>query len=87
MTTRYKCKCHPHSAFHWMRDDYPQQIEWTKVQRSAETSVSSSNAVNNKRADGIDVATIHNLSKAKQAHQIDPRRFHVYSKAKPKGAP
>lgn len=87
MTTPYKCKCHPHSAFHWMRDDYPQKISWSHAQKAADHSAISSNTVNAKRAYGVDVATIHGLSKAKQAHKIDPKRFHVYSKAKPKAAP
>lgn len=87
MTTRYKCNCHPFSAFHWNRPDYPAQIEWSRVQKAAEHGLISSATVNRKRAEGVDVATIHGLSNKQPHHDINPRRFHVYSKAKSKAAP
>lgn len=78
---KLKCKCHPHSAFHWWRDDYPQKIDWSGQQLVAKLSENSSRTVNDKRALGLDVATIHGLGRT--TVHLDPRRFHVYSAAVP----
>lgn len=86
MTTHYKCKCHPYSPFHWNRPDYPQHIQWGRVQLAANNGQSSSETVNRKRAEGIDIATIPGLSNRKNTYQLNPKQFHVYSKASaPKG--
>lgn len=54
----------------------------TPIQRAAVAGKNSSATVNRKRADGIDTSTIPGLSNKKQAHDTNPKRFHVYSKAK-----
>lgn len=52
------------------------------LQRAAHHGQVSSATVNRKRADGIDTSTIPGLSNKRPSHDIDPKRFHVYSKAK-----
>ena len=81
MPKQYKCSCHPQSAFHWASPDYQPSIKWRDVNRNAQISESSTRSVNDARARGIDLATIHSLSRATHTHWIDPKRFHVYSKA------
>lgn len=75
------CKCHPQSAFHWNHPDYKPSIDWSDLKRNAQISEISSRTINEARGKGIDLATVHGLSKAVHAHQLDPRRFHVYSRA------
>lgn len=78
---KYKCKCHPLSAFHWRNPDRPRMIDWSGLNRAQVSSTSSSTVVNAKRATGVDVATIHGLSNKKQAMKLDPKHFHVFMKA------
>lgn len=52
------------------------------IQRSAVTGKNASATVNRKRAEGIDTSTIPGLSNKRPSHDNNPKRFHVYSKAK-----
>ena len=52
------------------------------IQRSLAQGKAASATVNRKRAEGVDMSTIQGLSNKKQAHDTNPKRFHVYSKAK-----
>ena len=80
-----RCSCHPYSAFHWADPGYPGMIKWTDINRAHISSASSSAVVNAKRANGVDIAHIYGLSSKSQPVKLDPRRFHVYSKAKSNG--
>lgn len=52
------------------------------IQRAAVAGKNSSATVNRKRGEGKDLSTIPGLSNRKQAHEMRPKHFHVYSKAK-----
>lgn len=80
-----RCSCPPLSAFHWRDPGYVGQIQWSELNKSQVASERSSEVVNAKRAEGVDVAHIHGLSDASEKRQLDPRRFHVYSKARRNG--
>lgn len=69
-----KCKCHPLSAFHWMRPDYPQQISWRQQTRDLVTSQSSTQSLNNMRLKGIEVPTVYGLN---TTTHVNPKRFAV----------
>jgi predicted aldo/keto reductase-like oxidoreductase len=56
-------------------------IDWSDIQMSAKHGSISSAVVNKKRADGVDMATVHNLSKKTLTNRIDPRHFHIFQKA------
>lgn len=66
------------NAFNWSG----QSTIAAAIQRSAVTGKNASATVNRKRAQGIDMSTIPGLSNKTQAHDTNPKRFHVYSKAK-----
>lgn len=53
------------------------------ISRGASHSQNSSAVVNRKRKQGVDMSTIPGLCKKQPAHDTDPKRFHVYSRAKP----
>lgn len=54
--------------------------------RADKYSASSSKVVNEQRGKGKAVGTIHGISKTQgMARSLDPRRFHIYSKAVPNG--
>lgn len=80
---RYKCSCAPGSAFHWRDPNYKTHINWRELNKAQISSERSSQLVNDQRALGIDVATISGLSKIPRKVQVDPKRFHIYTKAKP----
>jgi hypothetical protein len=80
-----RCSCHPLSAFHWRDPGYPTLIQWSDLNKSQVTSERSSEVVNAKRADGVDVAFIPGLSKRVLQIRIEPRLFHVFSKARTHG--
>lgn len=78
---KYRCSCHPLAAFHWRDPDYPTHINWSEINKAQVASDRSTATVNNKRATGLDVATVHGLSNRHHPMQLDPRRFHVFMKA------
>jgi len=78
---KYKCKCHPLSAFHWRDPSRPRQIDWSDLRASQVSSVNSSAVVNAKRATGVDVATVHGLSNRQHPMKLDAKHFHVFMKA------
>lgn len=78
---KYRCSCHPLSAFHWRDPNWPQVIDWSDLNRSQSSSTHSSAVVNAKRATGVDVATVHGLSNRQHPMQLDPKHFHVFMKA------
>lgn len=60
-------------------------IQWTDINRAHISSASSSAVVNAKRANGVDIAHIYGLSNKSQPVKLDPKHFHVYSKARSNG--
>ncbi len=78
---KYQCSCHPLSAFNWRDPDWPRLIDWSDLGRSQSSSKHSSAVVNAKRATGIDVATVHGLSKNQRPLILDPKHFYVFMKA------
>jgi hypothetical protein len=66
------------NAFNWAGNSTIAQAN----QRAADHGKAASTTVNRKRAAGIDMSTIPGLSDKKQAHDINPKRFQVYSKEK-----
>ena len=76
---KYKCKCHPLSAFHWRDPSRPRLIDWSDLNKSQVTSTLSSAVVNAKRATGVDVATVHGLSN--KQHPMKLEHSYVYSPA------
>ncbi len=82
---KYRCRCHPQSAFHWRDERYVQMICWQDANKAQVASERSTQVVNAKRATGMDVATIHGLSDRPQVRKLDPKHFHVFMKAIPSG--
>ncbi len=82
---KYTCKCHPLSAFHWRNPDRPRMIDWSDLTKSLRSSESSSQSINNKRAVGKDLSTVHGLSNKVSMRVLDPRHFHVFTKARSNG--
>jgi hypothetical protein len=80
-----RCSCHPYSAFHWRDPDYPAFINWQAMNKNQIASERSSETVNAKRAEGVDVAFIPGLSTRTLQIRIEPRLFHVFTKARPHG--
>lgn len=76
-----KCSCSTQSAFHWNHPDYQASIDWRSLSRNAQISEVSSRTVNEARGKGIDLAPVHGLSRSMHTHVLDPKRFHVYSRA------
>ena len=82
---KYRCRCHPQSAFHWRDPGYVGLVSWSDIQQSAVSSQKSTEVINDKRAVGKDLSTVHGLSNKVSMRVLDPRHFHVYTKARSNG--
>lgn len=76
----------PRCPFNWRHPEYKHFIDWSDLVRADKYSASSSKVVNEQRGKGKAVGTIHGISKTQgMERSLDPRRFHIYSKAVPNG--
>jgi hypothetical protein len=82
---KYRCTCHPQSAFRWREPGYQALIQWSDLQQSAVSSQKSTEVINDKRAVGKDLSTVHGLSNKVPMRVLDPRHFHVFTKARSNG--
>jgi hypothetical protein len=76
----------PRCPFNWRHPDYVPVIDWSDMVSAAKYSAASSKTVNEQRGKGKATGTIHGISKEQGMRRaLDPRHFHIYSKAVPNG--
>lgn len=76
----------PRCPFNWRHPDYVPTVDWSDMVMAAKYSAASSKTVNDQREKGNAVGTIHGISKSGGMRRLlDPRHFHVFSKAVPNG--
>lgn len=82
--TAKKCKCHPDSPFLWQHNHRSSMFVKDSYFKglNAASSQSQTEVVERKRASGIEVGTINNLSnRSKEKNIISLKQFTIYAKA------
>ena len=74
----------PRCPFNWRHPDYVPIIDWSDLVKADKYSASSSKIVNDQRGKGKAAGTIHGIGKG-IPRSLDPRNFHIFSKAVPNG--
>lgn len=84
--TAPKCNCPPHSPFRWRERQVPSLLAGDKSfsphgDSGLSQSMAQAQIVQRERDRGVNVGTIHGISRNKDAERLRKKDFHVYAKA------